>query len=154
MKNPIPDTPEERQITELAKLRRELEELKAAQPPTVSRASISLGSTAVAAGATLTLTATLSHNTSTASLLTAWDDTWYKDSVTSGNEYEVFEQTAGKAWNGLDKSQYQVEVFNSWGLNNNKNFKHITVYKNDSASSTNVLYRGQARVLVPDSSGS
>lgn len=146
-KNRIPDTPEERQVTEIAKLRRELEELKSNQAPTVETATGSVGVTTIVAGGISVVTSTLTPPGSE-TLLAAFDETWYKDSVGVGNDYEG-------GWTGIDRSELVVESFNSWGKTNNQNVKHISIFKNNTAAtSIDVLFRIQARYFKPGSTAS
>jgi hypothetical protein len=113
---------------------------------------VSVGLTTVASNISQTITVTATPRTGSTPIVSSWDDTFYKDSVSSGNEYEAFTQGGGYAWNGLTKSQYDVNIFNSWGLTNNINVKHVAMFKNRSASSVDTLYRGQMRVISIGSS--
>ena len=145
-KNRIPDTPDERPITEIANLRRELEELKANQAATVDRVNASVGLTAVGAGGILVVTTTLTPPSSQV-LQAEFDETWYKDSIAAGTEYE-------SGWAGVDRSELGIEQFNSWGLTNNSNVKHISIFKNNTAGSISVLFRVQARYQKAGSAAS
>ena len=111
----------------------------------VEVAGVAVGSTTVGTGITQTITITVTPVTGSTPIVSSWDDTFYKDSVTSGNEYEVF--SGAGAWSGYTKSQFDINVYNSWGLTDNVNVKHIAMFKNRSAGSVDTLYRGQMRVI-------
>lgn len=115
---------------------------------------VAVGLTTVGSNITQTITITVTPVDDVAPIVSSWDDTFYKDSIASGNEYEVFQQGGGHAWNGLTKSQYDVNVFNSWGLTNNINVKHVAMFKNRSGSSVDTLYVGQMRAISLGSSAS
>lgn len=106
---------------------------------------VSVGSTTVNANVTQTITITVTPLTGSTPIVSSWDDTFYKDSITTGNEYEVF--SGGGAWSGLTKANYEINIFNSWGLTDNINVKHVAMFKNHSGSSVNTLYVGQMRVI-------
>ncbi len=79
-----------------------------------------------------------------------WDTTFFKDAVASGNEYEIggFGSPGSGVWAGIDKSDVNVEFFNSWGLTDNINIKHVSIFKNDTAGSIDIIFKGQARIFM------
>ena len=147
MENNIDRKPENIFMAEILDMKRQLEELKNIQPPTINLSNVSQFDFTINAFSLYNITITLS-NTQSKILLAIPEIAFYKNQVVSAANY----YPSGGNWTVSEVANLQVEAYLDWSTTDNKNLTMTIALYNGNGSNIPIRLVSRWRYLTPSAS--